>query len=234
MSSKAQNPETITAPEQQAPKTASPPKPAKDKGASQNKPPKPAPPKTQLHALHAYPGTVGHYAPNAEGVYDRFTLQAADTEHTVKFPPHFGQTLLAAAQPGSTVSVLGYVHTTPKGDAHLHLARVEAAGQSWQPQPPVPTPPAAAELFEVEGAVSELLHSPKGHLHGVRLAGEAAELRFPPHLGEQLAALLPVGTLVQASGQRRPTHPGEVRPDSHPAPLRVAMLTVKGDTYLVG
>lgn len=229
MSSKAQNPATATAPEPKTAKAAGPPKPAKDQATHHDKPPKPAPPKAQLHPLHTYPGTVGHYAPNAEGVYDRFTLTTADAEHTVKFPPHFGQALLAAAQPGSAVRVLGYAHTTPKGDTHLHLARVEAGGQSWQPQPPVPAPAAAADPFEVQGTVSELLHSPKGHLHGVRLAGEAAELRFPP----QLAALLPLGAPVQASGQRRPTRPGEVRADHHPAPLNVEILTVKDEAYLV-
>ena len=113
------SPVLLPAPAASTPKPAKHPKPAKSA--------KPGNPQTLLQALHPYPSTVGPYAANAEGVYDRFALLAEGTAYTVKFPLHFGQALHAAAQPGYPVTVLGYHHATPKGDSHLHLVRVEAA-----------------------------------------------------------------------------------------------------------
>jgi hypothetical protein len=196
-----------------------------------DKPKKPDPgaekPKAQLHKVEPYPGTVGQYGANPEGVYDRFTLLAEGAEYTVKFPPHFGQALHAAAQPGAVVTVLGFSHTTPKGDAHLHLASLEVGGQHLRPLPP------GAEPVAVQGLVTELLRDPKGQLRGLRLADEAAELRLPPHLSEQLADYLVVGAAVAASGQRRSDHPGEVRAPGHPAPVQLTLLTVGGESLLI-
>jgi hypothetical protein len=189
----------------------------------------PAKPKAQLHKLTAYAGTVGEYGANPAGVYDRFTLAAPGAAHTVTFPPHFGQALHAAAQPGAAVTVLGFLHSTPKGDEHLHLASLEVAGQPMQPQPAGP----AAEPVAVQGEVAELLRNPQGHLHAVRLAGEASELRFPPHLGEHLAGYLLLGATVQARGTRRADHPGEVRAPGSAAPLQLALLTVGGESLLI-
>jgi hypothetical protein len=191
---------------------------------------KPDKPKAQLHKLINHTGTVGEYGTNPDGIYDHFTLAADGALHTVKFPPHFGQALHAAAQPGAAVTVLGYLHTTPRGDQHLHLASLEAGGQVLRPTPAGP----AAESFAVASKVTKLLLDPKGHLRAVRLEGEPAELRFPPHLGQELADYLTVGVQVQASGQRRADRPGEVRAPSHPAPLQLALLTVGGQSLFIG
>jgi hypothetical protein len=216
-------------------KEVKPAKPAPQPSASKpekEKPQKPGPkpdkPKPSLHKLTAYTGTVGEFGANPDGVYDRFTLTTADAAHPVKFPSHFGQALHAAAQPGTSVTVLGYLHTTPKGDEHLHLASLEVAGQHLQPQPAGP-----AEAFAVAGPVAELLHDPKGHLSAVRLSGEPAELRFAPHLGEQLADYLTVGAAVQASGQRRADRPGELRAPGSVAPLQAEVLTIGGESFLI-
>jgi hypothetical protein len=191
--------------------------------------PKPDKPKAKLYQLAAYAGAVGEYGANPDGIYDRFTLTTADAVHTVKFSPHFGQALHEAAQPGAAVTVLGYLRPTPKGDEQLHLASLEASGQHLRPAPAGPV----AEPFTVAGAVSELLLNPKGHLRAVCLAGEPAELRFPSHLGEQLAGYLKVGAQVQASGHRRTDRPGEVRAPGHPAPLQPELLTVGGQSLLI-
>lgn len=219
-------------------KTAKPaPKGPADKSAAdkseKDKPKKPDPkhdkPKAQLHKLTAYAGTVGEYHANPDGVYDRFTLTTDGTERTVKFPPHFGQALHKAAQPGATATAHAYPHTTPKGDEHLHLASLEVGGHHVRPQPAGP----AAEPFATQGAVAELLLDPKGHPRALRLEGEAAELRFPPYLGQQLADYLAVGTSVQATGQRRADRPGEVRASGHPAPVQLETLTVGGESFLI-
>ncbi|MDO7886413.1 hypothetical protein [Hymenobacter cheonanensis] len=214
-------------------KTAKPaPKAPADK-SEKDKPKKPDPkhdkPKAQLHKLATYAGTVGEYGANPDGIYDRLTLATADAAYTVKFPPHFGQALQGAAQSGAAATVLGYLHTTPKGDEHLHLASLEVGGQPLQPQPASP----AAEPVTVQGKVAELLRDPKGHPRALRLAGAAGELRFPPHLGEQLAEYLAPGAAVQASGQRRADRPGEVRAPGSVAPLHLELLTVGGESFLI-
>ena len=201
------------------------PKPKPDKEAD----------KQQLQPLHRYPGRVGKFEANPDGVLDRFQLETAGQTHTVKFPPHFGQELLALAQPGHDVAVLGFLKTTPKGDEHLHLARLDASGASARPLPP--TPPAAPSTdgaVTLSGPVAELKHDPKGHLRALRLDGEATELRLPPHLGEQLAARLAVGTPVVASGQRRMLRAGEVlaHPDT-PSPVKIELLTVGDESFLL-
>jgi len=212
------------------------PKPAPKAPAGKSekaKPPKPDPkhdkPKAKLYPLARYTGTVGEYGANPDGLYDRFTLASAEAPHTVKFPPHFGQVLHAAAQPGAAVTVLGYRRTTPKGDEHLHLASFEVASQHLQPQPAGP----AAELVAVQGEVAELLRDPNGHPRALRLAGETRELRFPPHLGEQLADYLTAGAALQASATRRADHPGELRAPGTTAPLQVVTLTVGGESFLI-
>jgi len=210
------------------------PAPGASAGKSEkDKPKKPDPthnkPQARLHKLTAYSGTVSEYGANPDGVYDRFTLTTEGTARTVKFPPHFGQVLHAAAQPGATATVLAYPHTTPKGDEHLHLASLETSGQHLRPQPAGP----AAEAFSAQGAVAELLLDPKGHPRALRLEGEAAELRFPPHLGQQLADYLQVGAEVQATGQRRPDYPGELRAPGHPAPVQLQTLMVGGESLLI-
>lgn len=204
-------------------------KPAPKGPKDQKKPHKDDKPKPQLHPLRSFVGTVGEYGANPQGIYDSFQLQDTDGQvYKVKFPPHFGQVLHAAAQPGQSATVLGYLHTTPKGDEHLHLARVEAAGQYLRP-----TPPKDAEPFELRGEVAEVLLDPKGHPRGLRLSGEAAELRFPPHLGQALAHHFRVGAAVQASGQRQSDRPGELRQPGTQAPLPVELLTVGGESFLL-
>ena len=186
-------------------------------------------PKPKLHPLRSYAGTVGKYGANPEGVYDSFELvTAGGSAYHVAFPPHFGQALHQVAQPGQPIEVLGYLHLTPKGDEHLHLARVEAAGQQLRPAPPKDAEPA-----DLRGEIAALLLDPKDHPRGLRLVGEAAELRLPPHLGQELASRLVVGATVAASGHRKPAQPGELRVPGTQAPLTVALLTVGDESFLI-
>lgn len=208
-----------------APAPAKTAKPAK---ANDKKPkPKPGPKgpeKQQLHPLQAYAGTVGEYGSNPDGIYDRFVLHTAEEPaRTVKFAPHFGEELRQLAQPGQPATVLGYLHTTPKGDEHLHLASLDAAGTTARP--------AAPDAATVAGTIAEFYLDPKGHLTGLRLAEDDTELRLPPHLSEPLAALLAVGTALTASGRQRSPRPGEVA--AHPAPVQVELLTVGDASFLI-
>ena len=226
---------------QSAPKPASKPdahgKPETNGKATPKGPdkPKPRPGKgadRQLQPLHSHTGTVGKFDANPDGVLDRFQLETPDKVYTVKFPPHFGQKLLALAQPGHEVAVLGFLKTTPKGDEHLHLARLDAAGTTTRPTPPASS--GAPEAATLSGSVAELLLDPKGQLRALRLAGDATELRLPPHLGQQLATRLTVGAAVAAGGQRRTLRPGAVLAHSNaPLPLNIELLTVGNESFLL-
>jgi hypothetical protein len=231
MSDQLKNPiltDASTAPAKPGKPGSSKPKPGKPDG--QKPKPKPdAKPEPKLLPLQAYAGTVGEYGANPDGVYDRFTLTPAEgPAQLVKFPPHVGQELHALARPGQPAIVLGHPHTTPKGDQHLHLARIEAGGQQLRP-----SSPKASEPADLRGEVAEILLDPKGQPRGLRLTGEAAELRFPPHLGPALAALLTVGATVQASGARKPAHPGELRVPGTTAPVQLELLTVGGQSFSI-
>jgi hypothetical protein len=212
---------------------------AKPKGHDKLKPKsKPKPDKNagnQLQPLHSHTGKVGAFGANPDGVLDRFQLETAAKVYTVKFPPHFGQELRALAQPGREVSVLGFLKTTPKGDTHLHLARLDADGVTARPLPPAPpAAPSAAEAATISGPVAELKLDPKGRLQALRLNGDTTELRLPPHLGEQLAGRLAIGMAVVASGQRRTLRPGEVLAYPEvPAPLKIELLTVGNESFLL-
>jgi hypothetical protein len=195
---------------------------AKPKGSDKSKP-------KQLLPLQAYTGTVGEYRANPDGVYDGFTLAPAEgPAHLVKFPPHVGQALHALAQPGQPATVLGHPHTTPKGSQHLHLAHIEASGQQLRPSSLKGT-----EQANLHGEIAEIMRDPKGQPRGLRLVGEATELRFPLHLGPALVALVAVGATVQASGGRKPAHPGELRVPGSAAPVQLELLTVGGQSFLI-
>jgi hypothetical protein len=208
---------------------AAPAKTAKPAAKPDDKKPKPKPgpkdpKKPELRPLQAYAGTVGEYGANPDGIYDRFELHTADEPtRTVKFAPHFGEELRRLAQPHQPVTVLGYLHTTPKGDEHLHLASLDAAGTTARPASP--------DAATVAGTIAELHHDPKGNLNGLRLAEDDTELRLPPHLGQLLAQHLAVGTALTASGRQRTPRPGEVA--AHPAPVHVELLTVGGESFLI-
>ncbi len=214
--------QTAAAPAAAPAKTAKPAKP--DDKKPKPKPGPKDPKKQQLHPLQAYAGTVGEYGANPDGIYDRFVLHPADAPaRTVKFAPHFGEELRQLAQPGQPISVLGYLHTTPKGDEHLHLASLDANGTTARP--------AAPDAATVAGTIAEFYLDPKGHLTGLRLTEADTELRLPPHLSEPLAALLAVGTALTASGRQRTPRPGEVA--AHPAPVQVELLMVGEASFLI-
>lgn len=213
-------------PDKPKPDKPKPDKHDKPKHAKHDKPePKP------LRVLSRYAGRVGAFGANADGVLDRFQLEAAEASHTVKFPPHFGQQVVALARPGQPVAVLGFPKPTPQGDAHLHLVRLDAEEASASPRPPHA---AEAEELTLSGPVAEHLLDAKGHLRGLRLAGEATELRLPPHLSSELLPRLALGTAVAASGPRRALRPGEVLAHPEvPTPLRVELLTVADEVLLL-
>lgn len=185
-----------------------------------------------MQALSEFSGTLtGYQAAADDQVYDSFGFKTSAGTDTVRFPRHLGQALMAAAKPGSTVTITGFRDTDPRGRASLHLVSLAANGQTLRDTPPTPpaTPP-TEETVTVRSSVQRLAQDPAGHPTAAILA-DGTVLRLPP-AAEQLTQKLKVGASVAATGTLRAAHPGEVAAK----PVRVVhaqTLTLDGAQYLV-
>ncbi|WP_075091247.1 OB-fold nucleic acid binding domain-containing protein [Planctomyces sp. SH-PL14] len=63
--------------------------------------------------------------------------------------------------------------------------------------------------MKAQGAVAELLTNPHGDVDGFRLKDDT-EVKFPPHLGAELEAIVKPGELVRIDGRKHITPKGDV------------------------
>ena len=191
----------------------------------------------RLQALTDVRGTLTAYlANNDEQVYNAFVLRpesgAADT---IRFPRHLGQQLVAAAKPGSAITVTGFRETGPRGRNHFRFVSLTSGGQTVNDAPPArPATPPTPETTTAKGTIKELRRDPKGHIRGVVLSDQTV-VQLPPTAVEQLSDKLTVGASLEAAGNLRTAHPGEARATTA-APARVVRaetLTLAGVKYLV-
>ncbi len=199
-------------------------------------PPKPHEKKPRpavLQPLTAHAGQVREYLPNPDQIYDKLVLATADGPAlTIKFPPHFGQELLAAAQPGAEVALLAFAKPGPGGQAHLHLACLTVGERTLRPRPPVPpAPPTAADAVALTSEIAALRLHPDGRLHGLALA-DGTRLKFPPPVGKALAGRVQVGAAIEVSGFHRPVRPGEAAAGEGRS-VQAEILTLGGESFLV-
>ena len=186
-----------------------------------------------VQALSDFSGTLtGYQASSDDQVYDSFGFKTSTGTDTVRFPRHLGQALMAAAKPGSAVTITGFRDTDPRGRATLHLVSLAAGGQTLRDTPPTPpaTPP-TEETVTVRSTIQRLTQDPAGHPTAAILA-DGTVLRLPPAATGQLADKLKVGATVAATGALRAARPGEVAAK----PVRVVhaqTLTLNGAQYLV-
>jgi hypothetical protein len=186
-----------------------------------------------VQALSDFSGTItGYTAANDDQVYDAFGFKTSTGTDTVRFPRHLGQALLAAAKPGSTVTITGFRGTNPQGRAALHLVSLSSGGQTLRNTPPAPpTTPPTEETVTVRSSVQRLAQGPDGRTTALVLA-DGTVLRLPPAAAEQLAQKLKTGAAVAATGTLRTARPGEVAA----RPVRVVnaqTLTLDGSQFLV-
>ena len=186
-----------------------------------------------VQALSEFKGTLASYqASNDDQVYDRFAFKTSTGTDTVRFPRHLGQALMAAAKPGSAVTITGFRDTDPQGRTNLHLVSLAAGGQTLRDTPPTPpaTPP-TEETVTVRGTVQRLTQDPAGRTTAAILS-DGTILRLPPTAAEQLADKLKTGATVAATGALRAAHSGEVAAK----PVRVVRaqtMTLDGVQFLV-
>ena len=118
----------------------------------------------------------------------------------VAFPPHLSASVQQAMKLGDAVQVSGW--RTP-GAPVLSAARLNANGRSVVDQPPAPgsapRDPAALTAMSASGRVARPLYTGRGDVNGVML-DDGSIVRFPPHVGAELAAMLQPGSTLHAKG----------------------------------
>lgn len=200
-----------------------------------------------LREVKTYSGTLSSYTTNPEGLYDGFQVNLNGTATRVHFPPHMAKALMAATKPDQTVrfeAVAGPTFappattpasTTTKAAApRLELVSVGEGTTALQLTPPVrpeTTAATTATATTVSGTITQMRTDERGQLRGLVLADNTL-LLVPPHVGEQLADKLKVGTSIQATALAVPTAEGIVAVDALRR-LRTQTLTINGTRFLV-
>lgn len=145
-------------------------------------------------------GRVQQWLLNPNGEIDGLLL-ADGTQ--VAFPPHLSASVQQAMKPGDTVQVSGW--RTP-GAPVLRAASLNANGRSVVDQPPAfgsappaPRDPGALTAMSASGRVARPLYTGRGDVNGV-LLDNGSIVRFPPHVGADLATTLQPGSTLHAKG----------------------------------
>lgn len=177
-------------------------------------------------------GTLERFLPNHHGELDGLLLREGLEVH---FPPHLGRAVEALASSGDIVRIRG---VRPRNAEVIAAVRIEnARGEVVLDEgPPKGRPPprerdsephvAKPHRRSVEGTVVRALHGPKGDAHGA-LLDDGTILRWPPHEGHALAALLTKGTAVAARGDARSTSHGDVVEVHAIGPSATALRTLE-------
>jgi len=144
-------------------------------------------------------GRLQRWLPNPNGEADGLLLQDGTQ---IAFPPHLSDTLTAWLHPGDPVEVTG----SHRPDAPVLRAETfQSQGRTVQDRPPTPgqrpLPPQREALapLQANARVAQVLFNSRGDAHGLLLE-DGAVVRFPPHMGTSVAALLKPGATVAVRG----------------------------------
>lgn len=160
-------------------------------------------------------GTIEAFHENNHDDVDGLTLKGGVD---VQFPPHLGRAITDLASVGDEVRIRAERVTRPKGEVVLEARRIERDGRGVDIDRPPPPPkgkpgpkgkPRNETPMKAEGVVAELATNPHGDVDGLLLEDET-EVKFPPHLGAELEALVKPGTKVVIDGRRHVTPKGDV------------------------
>lgn len=167
--------------------------------------PPPPPPAAPVDATTAAPvvaGRVQQWLVNPSGEVDGLLL-ADGTQ--VAFPPHLSASVLQTLKPGDNVQVSGWrAPNAPVVRASTLTATASNRSVTDQPPalgspPPPPRDPRALSAMNASGRVARLLYTSRGDANGVVL-DNGTIVRFPPHVGAQLATTLQPGSALHARG----------------------------------
>ncbi|WP_076998194.1 hypothetical protein [Variovorax sp. KK3] len=147
-------------------------------------------------------GRIQRWLLNPNGEVDGLLL-ADGTQ--VAFPPHLSASVLQVLKPGDSVQVNGWrAANVPVVRAETLTATASNRSVIDQPpaigtRPPPPRDPRALTAMSASGRVERVLYTDRGDANGVVL-DSGTIVRFPPHVGMQLASTLQPGSTLHAKG----------------------------------
>lgn len=179
-------------------------------------------PATDGYAV-TYTGTVQQYLLNPEGRVDGLLLKNG---LQVKFPPHLSNQLTSLIASNAEVSITGMAGTATRFGQEIRAIQITnqktqqtIAAQSPNPLPPPPANSASYTSFSAEGNTQHWLVGHRGELNGLILSS-GVEVKFPPHVGEQLVSMIQGNDKVQVQGFGSRNSYGQV--------IEATQLTING------
>lgn len=157
-------------------------------------------------------GLVAKFVDNDRGDVDGFVFEEGKHVH---FPPHVGAAVTKAIQVGDQVTVRGRQETRPRGERVFAAQLIDAGEAKIKIEPPRPTharrPGRSAEgpPMEATGVVKKLSVNPHDDVDGFTL-DDGTIVKFPPHQGSELAAIISIDAEVKVTGRRHETPQGDV------------------------
>ena len=149
-----------------------------------------------------FTGEVKQYLLNPEGKVDGLLL---NNGLQVKFPPHMGDSLVGIITPNTKVSIFGDPGFSTRFGQEVKAQKItnSQTGQTLVEQPPTtaPQPPTLSNYstFSAEGTAQNWLVGHRGEINGI-IISNGTIVKFPPHVGEQLATMANIGDKIQAKG----------------------------------
>ncbi|MCW5315113.1 hypothetical protein GTQ43_15230 [Nostoc sp. KVJ3] len=175
-----------------------------------------------------YTGTVQQYLLNTEGRIDGLLLKNG---FQVKFPPHLSNQLTNLIAPNTEVSITGTTGTATRFGQEIRAIQITnqknqqtIVAQSPTTPPPPPADSASYTSFSTEGTTQHWLVGHRGELNGLILSS-GVEVKFPPHVGEQLVSLIQGNDQVKVQGFGSRNSYGQV--------IEATQLTVNGQNVAI-
>ena len=166
-----------------------------------------------------FTGVVEQYLLNPEGLVDGLLL---NNGVQVKFPPQAGENLTAK---GTEIEVTGNAGVQSQFGQEVRASQIRdrQTQQILVLQPPNPPslPTANYSNLESESTIGRWLVGRRGEVNGAILAS-GVQVKFPPHVGEQLAQSARVGDKVQVQGFGTRNNYGQV--------IQATTLSVNGQS----
>lgn len=191
------------------------PEPIPEKAERLNAPPPQGYPAT-------FTGVVAQYLLNPEGRVDGLLLKNG---LEVKFPPHLSDRLTSLITPEAEISISGTAGVASRFGQEIRADQIvdRKTQQVIIVQPPVEplqvTKSNNYSTFSTAGTIQHWLAGHRGELKGMILSS-GAQVRFPPHVGDQLSSTVQIGDKVQVQGFGTRNQYGQV--------LQATTLTVNG------
>jgi len=168
-----------------------------------------------------FSGKVERYLLNPEGLVYGLILS---NNLQVTFPPYTANSLVTTIKLGDSITVVGDPGIPNNFAQEIHAFSITNIRTKHtivaQPSPdPLPPPRNNYSNLSVEGTVQNWLVGHRGEIRGIILSS-GAQVRFPPHVGDQLFNIARGGDSIHAQGFGTSTSFGQV--------LAATFLTVNG------